>query len=296
MILMYCYFYIDDTESRLKMLGLFGLAAFRSTPSLNKILTAIVKVKGNSFILDIIKNNNYNISDKADDESIEFNRSINCSEISVSFGNNSVLNNFGCEIKKGDFTGIVGPSGTGKSTLVKIIVGLQKSNSGKISIDGETLNENNLFSWQSKIGYVGQSVYMLDGTLKSNIAFGVEKVDEDKLKGVILASGLKEFVDELSDGVETRVGEHGALISGGQKQRIGIARALYKQPQVLILDESTNALDSAIEASIIETLLSLKSNQGLTIIFVTHKLKNLEKADKLITLDGDPTNIIYSSF
>lgn len=282
-ILLYSYFMIDDPSSRLSLLGVFGLAAFRTTPSLNKILTAIVKIKGNLFILDVINKWDPGSKDSFGNDKLVFQNQVSIVDLTVRYGDKTVFENLSFEFKPGEFIGIVGPSGRGKSTLVKVLLGLVEKSSGKIMVDDEELSNQTFNSWYKLVAYVGQDVFLLDDTIAANIGFGEIEIDDQKMSEVLKRSGLDNFVNDLENGVNTVVGENGAMISGGQKQRIGIARALYREPKILILDESTNALDAEIESAIISTIKDLCSN-GISILFITHKQDNLVDSDQLINL------------
>jgi len=181
-----------------------------------------------------------------------------------------ILDSINFEIKKNSFVGIIGESGAGKSTLVKLITGLLKPSNGKIDIDGKEL-ELNLSSWRKKIGYVSQDLILMDEPIVKNIAFGEydKDIDYKKVEKVISLVELSEFINNLDNGIFSLAGERGKLLSGGQIQRICIARALYRDPEILILDESTNSLDLENEKKIIKTLQ--KNLSHLTIIIISHR-------------------------
>ena len=180
--------------------------------------------------------------------------------------------------------GVVGRSGSGKSTLIDILIGLYKPEKGKILVDNQNI-EKNIKGWQSNIGCVPQEVFIFDDTLKKNIAFGINSsnIDEKRLKQSIEFSFLKEFTENLENGLDTEIGEKGAKVSGGQRQRIGIARAIYNNPDILIFDESTNALDNFTEKKILNEIHLLKGKK--TIILISHKKENLKNCDKILDLD-----------
>jgi ABC-type multidrug transport system fused ATPase/permease subunit len=282
-IMLYCFYYIPDPIARVSLLGVFGLATFRSTPSINKILTAIVKIKGKQFVLEIFEKWKYTETATKEENIIPFEKSIELKNASFYFDDKKIFDQINFKIKKGEFAGIVGPSGAGKSTLLKTILQLYPLSKGQIIIDDEVLCPQHNKSWLSKIGYVGQEVFLVDGSIKENILFG-NQLDQTQLDSAIKMAGLSDFVHDLDDGVDHLVGENGAAISGGQRQRIGIARALYNKPQILVLDESTNALDSDIEKEIIASITELNKIDDLTIIFITHKKSNLASADQIIEL------------
>ena len=174
----------------------------------------------------------------------------------------------------------------GKTTLINILLGLIKHESGKIFINDEILNAQNLRSWQSFVGYVPQSIFLTEKSIKENIAFGVpkEKIDTNKIKKIIEITNLSKVVNDLPKKEDTIIGERGIKFSGGQQQRLGIARALYNNPSVVILDEATNALDVLTENEVFNSILNYEKN--ITIIMITHRLEVIKKFDKIIFLNN----------
>jgi len=196
------------------------------------------------------------------------------------------LKNINLKIPAGNTVGIVGPSGSGKTTIVDILIGLLEPKSGFMSNDGSAISMSNMLEWQKKIGYVPQNIYLTDDTISANIAFGVEKHDIDYDDVIVAAkrASLHNYVSsELFYGYDTHVGERGARLSGGQRQRIGIARALYKNPSILILDEATSALDNLTEKSVMN---SIHNMSGVTILVVSHRLSTIKKCDEIIFLNN----------
>ncbi|MBN2383774.1 ABC transporter ATP-binding protein [bacterium] len=193
------------------------------------------------------------------------------------------LKDINLTIEKGQAIGFIGPSGAGKSTLVDIILGLLMPTEGTVTVDGFNIFDN-IKTWQRNIGYVPQQIFLSDNTIRSNIAFGIDpaEISDTLLWSAIRDAQLEELIDDLPDGVETLIGERGVRLSGGQRQRIGIARALYHNPQVLILDEATAALDNITERYIIEAIERLKGDR--TIITVAHRLTTIKNCDMLFFL------------
>jgi ATP-binding cassette subfamily C protein len=198
--------------------------------------------------------------------------------------NTKILQNISLEIRQGQKIGIIGKSGAGKSTLIDIILGLIKPTRGNVLIDNLNLDYN-LRNWQKQIGYVPQDIYLLDDTIRNNIAFGLNTndVNQEAILKSIELSRLKDYVSSLEKKENTVVGNRGIKVSGGQKQRIGIARALYHNPKILILDEATSSLDTFNEKKIMEEIFNTAEN--ITLIIVTHRHKSVSNCDKIYLLD-----------
>jgi ABC-type multidrug transport system fused ATPase/permease subunit len=265
------------------ILGVFVAATFRLIPSLNRIIVALQNIKYYSSSLEIVHQEVSSLKvqyyRKNNIPSIKFESQIELENISFNFKNGlTVLKNLNLSINKGQIVGIIGESGSGKSTLIDLIIGLHKPKAGLIKIDGLP-NLQMSDSWKSKIGYVSQTIYLTDDSIKNNIALGIEKIDinEKKLWDIIKQVQLTDFVNSLKEGLESKVGERGVQLSGGQRQRIGIARALYTDPELLVLDEATSALDISTESDIMKSIDSFKGNK--TIIIIAHRLSTLKNAD-----------------
>ena len=185
----------------------------------------------------------------------------------------------------GSFVCFVGKSGSGKTTMVDLLLGLLPADAGNILVNGKSMRDVRENEWRAIFGYVPQSVYILDGTIADNIAFGVpaSEIDRERLQQVVSLCHLEDFVDAQPAGLNAPVGERGSRLSGGQRQRIGIARALFRDPPVLILDESTNSLDGLSEQAIIQTLLGLKKRK--TIISIAHRGSLARYADRIVLID-----------
>ena len=188
-------------------------------------------------------------------------------------------------INKGEVVGFVGASGAGKSTLVDLILGLLHPSGGVIKIDGRPLQENRP-GWMKNIGYIPQFIYLADDTIRRNIAFGIadEQISEEKLEKAVRDAQLHELIKSLPEGLDTKIGESGVRLSGGQRQRIGIARALYDQPDVLIMDEATAALDNITERQVIEAIELLRGER--TILMIAHRLSTVQNCDRLYLLEN----------
>jgi len=195
-----------------------------------------------------------------------------------------VLRDVSLVVRPGESVGIVGPTGTGKSTLLDIILGMLDPERGSVTVDGAPLGERR-GAWQLSIGYVAQDVYLIDDSLRANVALGWlgDEIDDERVVEAVRLAGLEEVVAGLPNGFETFLGERGIRISGGQRQRVGIARALYTQPSVLVLDEATSNLDQTTEHRIVETLASLRG--GVTMIVVTHRTASVRHCDQIVYLE-----------
>ena len=192
----------------------------------------------------------------------------------------SVLENLDLEIKNNTSVALIGASGAGKSTLADVILGVLEPQRGGIFVDGKDIRED-MEAWHASIGYIPQAIYLMDDTIRSNIAFGVEKdeINETMLWKALREAQLEAFVKSLPDGLDTVIGDRGVKLSGGQRQRIGIARALYGDPQVLILDEATSALDNDTEKEVMNAIDSLHGTR--TLIVIAHRLTTIRKCDKI---------------
>lgn len=280
----------SNLEEFLISFTFFVAAGYRLLPSLNKLINNYQRIlfgksAGDLIFseLDLIDKNKseINVSD------LKFKEKINFKNTSFQFTENSkkIIDNANFQIKKGLFTGIIGESGAGKSTLVKLITGLLLPSEGKIFIDDNEL-KTNLSAWKNKIGYVSQDLILLDEPIINNIAFGeLEKdIDLDRVKKAITLAELDKFVDSLDKGIFSVTGERGKLLSGGQMQRICIARALYRNPEILILDESTNSLDAENEKKIISTLQN--NLKHLTIIIISHRESTIKNCDEIFKVQN----------
>ena len=271
-------------------LGVFGVVFFRLVPSFSKVLTNYNSMR---FARDGIEKINKEFEkikeEKEDNEiikKISFKNQITLENVSFKFEREqkNLFENLNLIIKKGSSTGIIGNSGSGKSTLLNLLSGLIPLQKGKILVDNINI-ENKVKSWQRNIGYVPQQVYLDDNSIKENVAIGFKgnEIDEKKIIESIDKAQLLDFINKQKDRLNTQVGELGSLISGGQLQRLGIARALYRDPELLILDEATSNLDIKVEEEFIKTIDNLKK-KGLTIIIVSHRLSTLKLCDQIIDL------------
>ena len=274
-----------DVSSLFTILGVFVAATFRMIPSFNRIISASQTMKFYKLSLDIVFNeiklNSKLPNFKISNENFNFTNTIEFKDVNFKFKKGlDILRGVNLEIEKGGTIGIIGESGSGKSTLVDLLIGLHSPNSGDIFIDGVSGCQKEQ-SWRNIIGYVSQTIYLTDDTIKNNIAFGLSEnqINEERIKELLKIVNLENFVNNLELGLDTKVGERGVQLSGGQRQRIGIARALYSNPQILVLDEATASLDTETEAKVMKSIYELKGKK--TIIIIAHRLSTLESCDSV---------------
>ncbi len=296
-ITLFSLFESESIVSVVPTLSLFGMAAFRMLPAANKIMTQLPRLKTSIPTLDVVfaLTNKPEIRDTIMLETIEplhsilplrMKSEISLQNISFSYDKSETLalSNITLSIKKGERIGIVGPSGSGKSTLVDIILGLLEPDSGNLFVDEYDIRKH-IAEWQKNIGYVPQDIYLLDDTLRKNIAFGVDddKINDDAIIKSTCLAHLETVIDNLPKGLETIIGERGVRLSGGQRQRVGIARALYHDQQILLLDEATSSLDITMENEMAKMLNTISNKK--TIITVAHRLNTIKNSDRLYFLN-----------
>ncbi|MBK78253.1 MAG: hypothetical protein CMC88_04000 [Flavobacteriaceae bacterium] len=269
-------------------IGVCLAAIFRILPSFNRIISSIQNLKFHApsvesvyqaFTKNDLVNKDYNLNDK---KILVFKEKISLKNISFSYDRfNNILNDANFEIRKGESIGIIGQSGQGKSTLADLITGLLEPNKGQIKVDGTNMKNLNLISWKKNIGYVPQEIFLIDDSIKNNIALGVsdDQISLNRLNKAINKSQLINFVNSLNKKIDTKVGERGVQLSGGQRQRIGIARALYNDPEILILDEATSSLDVKTEKEFMNAINLLKREK--TLIIISHRFSTIKDCDKI---------------
>ena len=219
---------------------------------------------------------------------LSFQKQIDFKNVSFKYvdGGPKILKNVNFRIKKGSRVGFIGSTGSGKSTILDILMGLLSPNDGQVLIDNISLSKENINAWQNKICHVPQSIFLTDNTISENIAFGIKKdfIDHGRVREVSRQAQISEFINNSIDGYNTIVGERGVKLSGGQRQRIAIARALYKDAEVLVFDEATSALDVVTEKLVMDSIGSL--NKKLTIIIIAHRITTLQNCDKIIEIEN----------
>ena len=282
----------NRVEDVFPLLAIFALGAQRLLPAIQQLYASWTTVRASKNILDDVLElmDKSQISDEnfISKEKIDFKKKIEINNLCFNYieTNKKILKNVSFSIEKGSKVGVTGTTGGGKSTLIDLILGLLQPTNGSIKIDSIKLNNENIREWQNSIAHVPQVIFLTDTSIRENIAFGVEAelIDNERIKKAAKLANCEEFIDELENGYETIVGERGAKLSGGQRQRIGIARALYKNADVLIFDEATSALDIKTEKKIIDSVIDL--NPRLTIIMIAHRMASLEKCDYILNVEG----------
>lgn len=279
-----------DVGLILPTLALFAAAAFRLMPSVNRILSGVQTVQyALPSVITIHKElNELEISpEKLRGGGKSFDSEIIFENVSFSYeaADKVILKNISFKICKGESVGIIGGSGAGKSTVIDILLGLLRPISGFVKVDNVDIQED-LRMWQDQIGYVPQTIYLTDDSIRRNIAFGIpdEEIDEQRIQRAVRASQLEDFINSLEFGLNTEVGERGVRLSGGQRQRIGIARSLYHNPQVIVLDEATSSLDYDTERDVMESINALHGEK--TIIIVAHRLNTIQNCDRILRFEN----------
>ena len=304
---------VTDTASFIPQLAAFAMAAFRLLPSVGRIssnfnlcifnIPAVTEVYENILEARQFEENNVpedplNLteSDVSGKEKIRFKESVVVDNVSYCYpdGERNVLDHVSLTIKIGQSVAFVGPSGAGKSTLADIILGLFKPQEGTVLIDGKNVWDNKL-ELSKIISFVPQSVYLIDDTIRRNVAFGIadEEIEDESVWNALEQAHIKEYVQALPNGLDTFVGERGVRFSGGQAQRLAIARALYSNPDILVLDEATSSLDNETESAVMESIELLQGYK--TLIIIAHRLSTIEKCDKIYEIvDGQVVEKKYS--
>lgn len=283
-----------DLGAVLPILSVYALAAFKLLPALQQIYSSVAQIKGNTAAFEAIKedlaksiNTQQALSEGNINQHLSIKHEVSLNNISFSYpGKNTLaVDKLNISIPANSTIGLVGASGSGKSTLIDLLLGLLTPKVGELRIDDICINDTNKRAWQNTIGFVPQSIFLSEGTIAENVAFGLAKKDinlEQVNKALQLAN-LTELLKQLPDGIDTRVGERGIQLSGGQRQRIGIARSLYNEADVLVFDEATSALDGITEKIIMESINEFSGQK--TIIMIAHRLKTVQNCDIIYMMD-----------
>ena len=282
----------QEMGNMMGMIGAFGVAALRLLPSVNRLNTHMANISYyepslNDFYANVNMDELRGITEvleekeaRKKEETLTLKDMVELKNITYAYPNTTklIFDDADMEIPVGKSVGVVGSSGAGKTTVVDILLGLLKIKDGKILSDGKDIFEN-MSAWINHIGYIPQTIYMLDDTIRNNVAFGVkpEDIDDERVWKVLEEAQIKEYVEQLEDGLDSEIGERGVRISGGQRQRLGIARALYHDPELLVFDEATSALDTDTETAIMEAVENLHGRK--TMVIIAHRLRTIENCD-----------------
>jgi ATP-binding cassette, subfamily B, bacterial PglK len=290
-LIIYSVVTTQNYQQTILLLGVYAGASFRIIPSLNRILNASLQIKTHEYLFHELADL-MNFQPSAYRQSVsspDFKEKIELKKISFGYtGQPRILNNISLCLQKGERIALTGKSGTGKTSLILIMLRFLHEQEGALLVDGNQLEERDWPGWRKLIGYVPQNPYILDGSVVENIAFGIpfEQADHKKVSQLIREMDLEDWMLSLPEGIHTRIGEKGVKISGGQRQRLAIARTLYHDAAILLLDEVTNQLDPATENEVISTLLNV-SDRNKTILMITHHPELLKKFDLVYELiDG----------
>jgi ABC-type multidrug transport system fused ATPase/permease subunit len=286
----------EDPQSLLPTLGLFAIAAIRLMPAMSRVASGLAQLRFNYSATEVLygelrstDNDRSESAHRAPAQKglppLPFQRLLLLEHLSYRYPSmpDSAVDDVSLEIPKGDWVGLIGSSGAGKTTLVDLILGLFVPSSGRILVDGRDLQED-VTGWQRNIGYVPQDIYLIDDTVRRNVAFGLpdQDIDDERVWQALRAAQIDNLVRLLPGGLSATTGERGERLSGGERQRLGIARALYHDPQVLVVDEATANLDNATETAIVRTLAALRGEK--TIISITHRLAFVRQCDRIYLL------------
>lgn len=287
----------DDMKQMIPTLTAFGLAAVRLMPCVNRINTYLTDISyfrpcldyvyENMNINEISKKTNQTLLPADETKTMQLKNRIELKNIVYAYPNTDTLifDHANMTVPYGKSVGIMGPSGAGKSTIVDILLGLLKVHEGQILCDGDNVFDN-YPAWLAQIGYIPQSIYLVDEPIRNNIAFGIadDEIDDNRIWQVLEEAQLKEFIQTLPEGLDTTIGDRGVRLSGGQRQRLGIARALYHNPEILVFDEATSALDNETEAAVMEAINSFHGKK--TMVIIAHRLNTIEKCDMIYKVEG----------
>ncbi|MDQ2076180.1 ABC transporter ATP-binding protein [Marinimicrobium sp. ABcell2] len=280
----------DDIRSVVPILSIYALAGYKLLPTMQQVYKSISSLSGHGsvakVVLDEVEALKKYKEPPAAKEAIPI-KTVELKDVSFSYpkAGQRAVDQVSLQFERGYIYSLAGHSGSGKSTLADLLLGLLTPESGSIIVNGQALTNDNLSAFRNSLSYVAQSIFILDDDVINNVAFGVpaDKIDLDRVKQAITMANADDFVDELPKGLKTNLGQDGKLLSGGQRQRIGIARALYKQSDLLVLDEPTSALDMESEYKLLKTLNKIKHN--LIILIISHRPASLKMSDRIILMD-----------
>ncbi len=279
----YVLYKYGEAQMVLPIISMYALALYRMLPSVSRILSSYNAIVYHQHAINVVFKEFHKPILEEGDTPLHFKHSVRLENVSFAYkAHHPVLQNFNLTIHKGQKVAFVGPSGCGKSTLVDILMGMFTPSLGAIYVDNQVLSPANIKSWRQKFGYIPQHIYLFEGSIAENIAFG-SPLDEKRVVEVCQIARIYDFLAQ-HEGVYTQVGEGGVKLSGGQKQRVGIARALYDNPEILVLDEATSALDTLTESEIMEEIY--QATQDKTLLVIAHRLSTIERCDVVIDLQN----------
>ena len=282
----------SDITNVIPIIALYAFAGYRLMPALQKIFISLTSLRVVTPALDSLHNDLKNLKPiilgNNNGDTLKVNNDICLKNIYYNYPNASrtALKNINLTIPANKTIGLVGATGSGKTTTVDILLGLLEAQKGTLKVDGKIIDNNNRRAWQRSIGYVPQQIFLSDNTVSANIAFGVniKDIDQEAVQNAAKIANIHNFImNELPLNYQTTVGERGVRLSGGQRQRIGIARALYHKPKVLVLDEATSALDNLTEKAVMDAVHN--SEKSITKILIAHRLTTVENCDKIFLFD-----------
>ena len=309
----------EGVSGTASVIGVFALASMRLLPAITNSINGVNQLRASSYTLDQIyyelsellslqqqieksslsfnkslpiceQNSNFdlNLGQVSQNKCLKFDHLIQLDGITYRYPNSSrdVVVDVSLSIEKGESVAFIGQSGAGKTTLVDIILGLLTPQYGDLKVDGVSIYQD-LRAWKNLIAYIPQSIFLIDDSIAKNIAFGVPDhlIDRDKLAKAIEVAQLTEVIANLPQGINTIVGERGILLSGGQRQRVGIARAIYHDREILVLDEATAALDNETEKLVTDSIAALSANSKITLITIAHRLSTIKNCDLIYMLN-----------
>jgi HlyD family secretion protein len=289
-------FYQGNLGAILPVVSVYALAGFKLLPAFQQIYVSVAQIKGNLPAFEAIKDDlkqsktasGETIRDIEARNDLPFNKCIELIDVDFTYPGKEThaLKGLDLSIPANSVVGIVGSSGSGKSTAIDIILGLIAPDRGSLHVDDQTVSGENIRSWQNRIGFVAQSIFLSEGTVAENVAFGIprEEIDREQVRRALQMAHLLEMIDDLPNGIDSKVGERGIQLSGGQRQRVGIARALYHEADVLIFDEATSALDGITEKMIMDAIHDFRGKK--TIIMIAHRLKTVQDCDRIHMMEN----------
>lgn len=286
-----------EVEHFVSIVSVFAIAAFRLLPSMNRITNYLSMLMFRKPCVDALYKDVTEIPQLPKDtqekeQTLPFEQEVSIENVIFRYEGTQkdVLEHASLRIPKNKSVALIGPSGGGKTTLADILLGLLEPSEGSVCVDGVDIKDRK-GAWYEKVGYIPQNIFLLDDTLKQNIAFGIPKdaIDEERLQYAMKEAQIKEFIDGLPEGLETQVGERGVKLSGGQRQRIGIARALYKNPDILIMDEATSALDNDTERAVMQAIDRLGGKK--TLVIIAHRLSTIKNCDIIYKIENGKVTV-----